>query len=167
MLKILSKSTETRFEVVLEEFVSIMGTLFTEPEQSVVVQGEKANALYFISSGSCQVSQISHYRQEKVHRKLLSFGDHFGEIGCLYNCNRTCTVTPIDYNILARISKARLRMLISDYPKLLTEFQKHVHSYKDSTKVLLNNAMRRIKYFEGLDVTLQHKIIYMFKEFVA
>lgn len=46
----------------MEEFVSIMGTLFTEPEQNVVVQGEKANAMFFISSGTCQVLQISHYR---------------------------------------------------------------------------------------------------------
>jgi hypothetical protein len=43
-------------------------------------------------------------------------GDHFGEISYLFKRTVTCTVVTRNYNSMARITHARLRMILSDYP---------------------------------------------------
>jgi CRP-like cAMP-binding protein len=83
----------------------MLGTLSTHPEEKLVEQGEKATAIYFIVSGESMIFHYDLLRQDLFKKSLLSSGDHFGEIGCLYDCNRTCTVLSINYNILARLSK--------------------------------------------------------------
>lgn len=115
-------------------------------------------------TGNSIVSQVSASRQERRFRRLLTTGDHFGEIGCLFNCNRTCTVMSIDYSILARISKPRLRMLVSDYPEYLIQLVRHMCSYKDQTKQLIFQAFEQIDYLKGLNKFMFHEISYSFKE---
>lgn len=39
----------------INDFVQVMGTLFIEPEQPVVRQGERSIAIYFVANGSCYV----------------------------------------------------------------------------------------------------------------
>ena len=92
-------------EVCISAMISLMGTLFTSPEENIVQQGEKANAMYFMVSGDCMVAQRDLIGFERVQPKLLTKNDHFGEIGILYPCTRTCTVKSVTYNILARISR--------------------------------------------------------------
>ena len=128
------------FEVVVEDLIQNLGTLFTQPELRICTQGGKSSSIYFISSGNCVVSQRSYFRNEKYERKLLSSGDSFGEIGVIYNCSRTCTVMSTDYSIIAGLQRHRFRMLTSDYPELLTQFKRQVHRYRDPTKILVHSA---------------------------
>ena len=89
-------------------------------------------------------------------------GDSFGEIGILFNCNRTCTVQSIDYNILARVSRPKLRQFYSDYPSFLTQLQKQVFGYSDRYKREMKNVFEKVEYLMDLQPHLFHQLIYAF-----
>jgi len=82
----------TKEEKMMESIVRKLGTSFSTPEQMIVAQFDKSEEMYFISSGDCAVNIIDHNNQEYVGHKLLVLGAHFGEIGLIYNCNRTASV---------------------------------------------------------------------------
>jgi F-box/leucine-rich repeat protein 7 len=115
-----------------------MGSLFTAPEEMVVSQGEKSMCMFFIASGESQILHKNSSGKERAFSKLLIGGDHFGEVGLIYDCPRTCTVMTSDYNILARLSKIKLRMLCSDYPLLKPTLQSHTFTYKDEFKSFMS-----------------------------
>ena len=48
--------------------------------------------MFFIQSGDCAVNVVDDRRQEIIGHRLLVEGNYFGEIGLIYNCNRTATV---------------------------------------------------------------------------
>jgi CRP-like cAMP-binding protein len=48
--------------------------------------------MFFISSGDCAVNIMDSNRELIVGHRLLVEGDHFGEIGLIYDCIRTATV---------------------------------------------------------------------------
>jgi CRP-like cAMP-binding protein len=71
--------------------------------QDVVRQGDAADALYLIESGSLKVR--SHGRNNAaVELAALGPGDYFGEIGLLRRVPRTATVTAISPCRLLRIA---------------------------------------------------------------
>lgn len=90
--------------------------------------------MFFIVFGDCQIKNRCVDGRLFVKKEILVQHDHFGEIGCLYNCTRTCSIIGAKYNILARLTKQRLRVLISDYPKLLKVFLKNVFKINDDYK---------------------------------
>lgn len=79
--------------------------------------------------------------------KLLSKGEHFGEISLLYNCNRTASVVCKSYNIMGFINLRKFQYLSQDYPMLRKYFKRHVYSYKDPFKDFMANALRKLTYF--------------------
>lgn len=117
-------------------------------------------SLFIIVTGNYT---ISNPRAQTSKNTLLVKGDHFGEIGLLYDCQRTCSVQSIDYTILARLTKPRLRMLLSDFPLLKEELLKHVYSYKDDFKDMMLTLCRKIPFLNNLTIAQFHQIIYSFK----
>ena len=99
-------------------------------------------------------------------KHLLTSGDHFGEIGCLYGCPRTCSVKTTTFNIIGRLSKPRLRMLLSDHPLFMDKLEKHVYKYKDDNKQLLFNSFQMIEYLKGVEHRVFHAMLYNLQEFV-
>ena len=57
--------------------------------------------MYFIAMGDVAVNIRDTNREELVAVKLLVEGDHFGEIGVLYECRRTATIVSRNYNTMA------------------------------------------------------------------
>ena len=70
-----------------------------------------------------------------------------------------------DYVILARLTKPKFRILVSDHPKLLTEFQHFVFRYQDPNKVFIFNVFERIKYLQCLSPLIFHRLLYSLVEF--
>lgn len=102
----LDKVENHQLQNMIEDLISKMGILFTSPEEMVVQQDDKANQMYFIVAGSCVITQInSNKKHEWRPKHLLTSGDHFGEVGCLYKCNRTCNIKTIDNCILGLLTR--------------------------------------------------------------
>jgi cAMP-dependent protein kinase regulator len=152
-------------ELCIKTMISLAGTLFTTPEEFVVQQGEKSNAMYFLVSGDCMVFQQDLNGNEHCNAKLLTRSDHFGEIGILYNCERTCTIRSVTYNILARISKPKLRQIMSDYPEMVALLIKNTYTYKDSFKSFFMHRLKNIDYLCECSPSVLHTLFYKFKRF--
>jgi len=54
--------------------------------------------------GDCAVNVIDENRENHIAYKLLVEGDHFGEIGVVYDCCRTATIVSRNYNTMANLS---------------------------------------------------------------
>jgi len=90
--------------------------------------------MLFISSGDCAVNIIDNNRETYTGHRLLVEGDHFGEIGLIYDCNRTASVQSRNYNTMATISKQSFKDLMNEMPQLLISLKRHVYRYSDPMK---------------------------------
>jgi len=84
-----------------------------DPANVVVVNGEESDAIdvndqrfmFFIRNGqfsvNIKVDYINTLTEVRPPVKYLIDGDHFGEIGMLYDCKRTATVRSENYGDLA------------------------------------------------------------------
>lgn len=57
--------------------------------------------LYFIGKGDCEIRVRDNFGREHENIRMLTSGDHFGEISMLYHCKRTASVISRNYNTLA------------------------------------------------------------------
>ena len=65
-------------------------------------QGEHGNQFYYVGKGDCKVT-VRNARGKEVFVSKLNEGDHFGEIGMIYRCERTATVYSMNYNTFATL----------------------------------------------------------------
>lgn len=118
-----SKLERNKFEDKLVTIlVSKFENVFTAPDGVLVTQDDEptmdcfrgddqgVSFMYFIRTGQYQVKIKSNFdaksgSQPKIETKYLFDGDHFGEIGLLYNTMRTATVKSQNYGSLARLDK--------------------------------------------------------------
>ena len=155
--------SDQNFEFFVDYMVSKFSTLFMPPEEKACEEGTRGNSLNIIVAGYF----TTHFGQnDRFKDTLLLRGDHFGEIGLLFDCDRTCTVQSIDYAILARLTKERLPMILSDNPLLLEQFYKHVYAYEDEFKNMMLTIFSKIDYLSELPAPLFHRIIYAFEQVV-
>lgn len=148
-------------DIFLQEVVSNLGTLFTSPEEYATVEGEKTLDMFFIISGACSVSMHDPVSQrDLIFRKVLVESDYFGEIGCLFKCRRTASVSSSRYSTLARLTLPRLRQIMSDYPGMLMQMRNHLFNYKDPYKDFMFKILNRVPYLSNLCPTMFHKVIY-------
>ena len=78
-------------------------TVLFGPEDIIIEHGEKSNDLYFIARGQCGIYIRNQIKRDYKMRCLLRHGDHFGEIGAIFNCRRTMRVTSSKYSTLAKM----------------------------------------------------------------
>ena len=87
-----------------------------------------------------------------------------GELGCLYQSKRTCSVVCRYYNTLARISLANLRPILTQYPKLRKALIKNIiMKYDDPIKKFLIKVLRSIPLFQKLSIKKLMIIAYTLK----
>jgi len=116
--------------------------------------------MYWISQGDCAVNIIEQDRQERIAVRLLVEGDHFGEIGLIYNCCRSASIVSRNYNTMARLRKDLFHKLVSDYPEYKEGLLKHIYKYKYKKKKFLRRAFNKISYMRDLPESIFHKAIY-------
>ena len=92
--------------------------------------------------------------------KIISRGDLFGEIGCLYGCPRTSSVDSTNYTILGLLNGKHLRMICSDNPAFKILLQQHVYIYADDHKQFMFNAFSKVSFLKNLDAHLFHLIMF-------
>jgi len=144
--------------------VSKLGTCFASPEETIMKQNEDSDAMYFITQGDCTVDITD---EEKVHHvaiKLLVEGQHFGEIGVVFNTKRTATVISRNYNTMAKLSKEHYKDVVGSYPEYDQALMKHVYKYQDSRKKFIWKMFQQIEYFKNkMDYPLFHRLMYTLK----
>jgi CRP-like cAMP-binding protein len=89
--------------------------------QSIFVQGEPCDALYYLRTGIAKVSVSSASGQEAVVVILVP-GDFFGEGCVLENAPRVATVTAMTECTVERIDAAEAKRRLSNDPTFLNKF---------------------------------------------
>ena len=135
----------------MEIIVSKLSTLFSTPEEVILTQGDDASdGMYFISMGDCAVNVIDEHREIHIayKNKILVEGDHFGEIGVIYNCLRTATIVSRNYNTLANLNKERFDDLMNLLPQYLDLLKRHAYKYQEPLKLFVKKIISKIPYFD-------------------
>ncbi|GIK96606.1 MAG: hypothetical protein BroJett029_08150 [Alphaproteobacteria bacterium] len=97
-----------------EELLSYFRARSAAPGERLIRAGDKADAVFFISSGAVEVSVAG--------RKIpLGPGDFFGEMALLSGDRRSADVTAVDYCELLALDLRDFRQFMSRYPQLRSE----------------------------------------------
>lgn len=122
--------------------------------------------MYFIRTGSFQVkinspsSEQSNTGEPNVFKKYLYDGDHFGEIGLIFNSRRTATVKSLNYGSLAKLTEQGFKSLERQFPSLSTSFKEYCFKYKDDLRTFLEMECDKIKYFSALSNITKQELLY-------
>ena len=109
--------------------------------------------MYFIRNGKFSVHVKTEHLRPVVNDegdKSLTYlidGDHFGEIGMLFDCKRTATVRSENYGTLALLRKSSFQELSKTFESLNSLFKKQIFKYKDELTMFLSLEMDKIDYF--------------------
>ena len=127
------------------------------------VDEEKAESfMYFIRTGEFEVTIKSTFneKESKEFKKQLYDGDHFGEIGLIYNSKRTATVKSLNYGSLARMTESGFKTLSGQFPGMVTAFKNYIFKYKDDLRTFLEMECDKIEYFRDLSMVTKQELMY-------
>lgn len=114
----------------VEVLVGFLSNIFTTPEEEVIRFGDKSDSMYFLVYGQCGV--IVHDRYGEQHCvTMLTPGNHFGEIGVVYNTIRTANVLSLGYCTIAKLTKQDYVTLISMFSHLEEKIKAYAKQYRD------------------------------------
>ena len=100
-----------------EEFLLLFRPKFASPGQRIIRKGDRADGIYFISSGSVEVSV-------NEHKIKLGPGEFIGEMALLTGARRSADVTAIDYCQFLVMSARDFRTFVRRNPALLAEIDR-------------------------------------------
>ncbi|KAF0711626.1 hypothetical protein As57867_005157, partial [Aphanomyces stellatus] len=108
---------------VVQELVMQLRFQVYLPNDYVIVRGEVGHDMYFIQSGSCEVTKATIKRNATracakdadSAPKLMGQGDYFGEIALLLNCKRTANVQATTFAELCVLSRDVFEDVTSKY----------------------------------------------------
>ena len=116
--------------------------------------------MYLIARGECVVNIRDEANKIVKNFKILGPADYFGEIGLVYGCKRTATVVSRKYTTLAKLSKAKFTMIVTEFPKFKEILKKGIFKYNDRMKKFIKSCLNKIPYFQGISEDAIHDVIY-------
>ena len=143
-----TQQVSERMDGFLPAIVERLDTSLQLPHAAVLAQGddEQDKSLYYVGKGDCKVTVRNNRGKEVVVQKLLE-GQHFGEIGLIYGCERTATVYSMNYNTFAVMAPNLFRRLVQDYPEYEKCLKNYVvENYTDHRVKFLSNMVKRVEY---------------------
>lgn len=143
---------------IAREVLGYLNVRHCQPEEKIIVQGDPASELYFVSHGKCAVELVDYDKPVTV--KYLLKGSHFGEIGLVFDTPRTATVKAIDYATLAEMTRADFDIVVGSYPKLKSLMRKSALRYNDPHKQFQLSTLRRCPYFRQLPDSVLTQLLY-------
>jgi len=119
---------------------------------------EDERFMYFIRTGEFEVTIESYFNVGSgpnsgpdISSTRLYDGDHFGEIGLIYNLKRTATVSSKNYGSLAKLTHSGLEEIYKTFPQLERFFKYYIFKYSDKLRAFLEMEMDKITYFRPLE----------------
>lgn len=144
---------------VADQIITKLAYKYCQPEEAIIVQGEPAYSLFFISTGKCEVWVLDEYKQP--HRgKHLTLGQHFGELALLYSRPRSASVLAASHVTLAQLSKGQFQLLLDKYPKARILFEEKAIKYNDHYQQFLKKTLRRCPFLKSLKRESLNRVIY-------
>lgn len=104
-----------------------------QPGERIIRSGDKADSVYFISSGQVEVSVAG-------KRIKLGPGDFFGEMALISGLPRSADVTALDYSKFATLNRRDFRRFLSRYPDIRDEIAALATQRREMNRQLLNEA---------------------------
>lgn len=114
--------------------MSKLGTCLSVPEEEIITQGDEGLDMFFLSKGDCVVVVKNEVGNMSILDKLITPGEHFGEISLIYKCKRTSTVLSRNYNTMGRLSYVDWRYLINEFPNYVLFLKRNLFKYNDERK---------------------------------
>lgn len=160
-------------------------SIFTSPDVLYLQQEDDANKnpldfsdkddgvsrgdsfMYFIRNGKFSV----HVKTEHLRPTILDGsaaprpvtylidGDHFGEIGMIFDSKRTATVQSENYGTLAMLKKVHYLELAKTFDSFATLIKKNIFKYQDEQTMWLQIEMEKIDYFAGLSLFTKQELL--------
>jgi CPA2 family monovalent cation:H+ antiporter-2 len=81
------------------------------PGERIIRKGDRADAVYFISSGQVEVSVA----RRRIH---LGPGNFVGEMGLITGRPRSADVTALDYSTFLKLTERDFREMLRRYPDM-------------------------------------------------
>jgi len=114
----------------LDKITALLQPRFAVPGERLIRQGERGDAMYFISSGAVEVNVGG----QKIQ---LGRGDFFGEMALLGGRERRADVTALGYCQLLVLDEADFRTLLATDPSI------HAHINRVAIdRIQMNRASR-------------------------
>ena len=133
---------------------------YYKPEETIVAQGELADAMYFIANGKCEVIMMHNITGNEQWLKNLMPGDYFGEIGVIYETIRTCDVKTLEYSAVAALDTQAYKDCCLKYPQLDKKLKILAADYEDPWENFVMKAFQRVSYFTGLEEEQTNELMY-------
>ena len=150
MAKIVKTQTKTEFNPLA--FLSSIGKgrrmVSFQKKESVFVQGDDTDGLFFVQSGKIRLSVVSDDGREAV-LAILGVGDFFGEGGLAGQLLRMSSATALTDCVLLHVDKTALLREMTLQPKLSALFMKYllkrnIRYQDDLIDQLFNSSEKRL-----------------------
>ena len=122
------------------------------------------NGVYEVSS--MQFNRAARVKQEKEEKspivRTLAAGNYFGEVSCILDCNRSATVTSLNFGTYGTIDKATVDELFSTYPTVKKSMWAQIMTtYDDDLKIFLTESLSHIDYLSEIAVVEPEALIHL------
>ena len=133
------------------------------PEDKIIRQGDRAESLFFLAQGECDVLVSDEMNTDK-YTATLKPSSYFGEVALIKNCTRTASVYSKNYTTCAELKKEIFEKLLKRFQFLKDSMEHRIyHSYNDKWKKFKKRCIRNIDYMSyGISDRIIEEITYMF-----
>jgi CRP/FNR family cyclic AMP-dependent transcriptional regulator len=134
------------------EKIKDIGTLkIYQPKMTIITEGEESHSIFFLIEGTVNVSILTDEGKEVILNKLKAF-NFFGEIGILYNCQRTASIVSHTVSKVIEIDKGDFIEFIKEenetFFMLLLEMSKRIREANRKIFILSHQkAKDRVKCY--------------------
>ena len=104
----------------------------------------------FITKANIKFNDEEENNEDENIVNELFDGDHFGEIGLIYETKRTATVRSENYGTLAKLSKSSYQDMLKTFESMSLLFKQQMFKYDDKILRFLEFELDKISYFRNL-----------------
>ena len=152
----------------LPAIVERLGIRLELPHADIIKQDDPYNEeefhFYYIGKGECKVRVRDQIGQEEIVDTLKA-GEHFGEIGLMYEFKRTASVMSMNYNTFAETSSDKFDLLIKDFPEYEQCLKEHIMDKYNKDKLIRFklNMIKQIDYLSTAPDSVLYEIMFSVK----